>query len=208
MGKGTHEKTPELQALVESGMSSLDQAIHLHGDTRNSEVRSALALALWIQEVYVSAEGKRGLSSRQHDVHPRHGSLRGKPDPSQKLHVQMCLLRCRFFPTCNKSAGVSSTALRVGRAFVTNGHLARPQSHGQCSRAFFAAQFVWGAKRWLAYGYHFFVGDKEKAETAYEACVDYDPARVDCVVFLSRLYLAGECAVVRCRVPPACSARR
>lgn len=55
-------------------------------------------------------------------------------------------------------------------------------------------QFVWGSKRWLAYGYDFFIGDKEKAEAAYEACFDYDPARVDCLAFLSRLYLASECA--------------
>lgn len=61
------------------------------------------------------------------------------------------------------------------------------------SRALVATQLVWGSKRWLAYGYHFFTGDKEKAEAAYEACRDYDPARVDCVAFLSRLYLAGEC---------------
>eukprot|EP00752_Nemacystus_decipiens_P003054 g2831.t1 len=88
LGKGTHENTPELQALVTSGMSYLSQAIDLHGDTKNSE-------------------------------------------------------------------------------------------------------FVWGSKRWLAYGYHFFIGDSKKAEEAYEACLDYDPARVDCIVFLSRLYLAN-----------------
>eukprot|EP00903_Cladosiphon_okamuranus_P016556 g15273.t1 len=87
VGKGTHENTPELQALVAGGMSYLGQAIDLHGDMKNSEL-------------------------------------------------------------------------------------------------------VWGSKRWLAYGYHFFIGDKEKAEAAYEACLDYDPARVDCVAFLSRLYLA------------------
>lgn len=58
---------------------------------------------------------------------------------------------------------------------------------------------MWGSKRWLAYGYHFFIGDGEMAEAAYEACFDYDPARVDCVVFLSRLYLASECtAAVAC----------
>lgn len=42
MGKGTHENTPELQALVTSGMSYFGQAVDLHGDTKNSEVRSAL----------------------------------------------------------------------------------------------------------------------------------------------------------------------
>lgn len=53
-------------------------------------------------------------------------------------------------------------------------------------------QFMWGSKRWLAYGYHYFIGDVQKAEGAYKACIEYDPARIDCVIFLSRLYLTGE----------------
>ncbi|CAM9404102.1 unnamed protein product, partial [Pylaiella littoralis] len=86
IGKGTHEKTPELEALVASGMSYFNQAVDLHGGMKNSE-------------------------------------------------------------------------------------------------------FVWGSLRWLAYGYHYFVGDADKAKRAYEACIEYDPARVDCLVFLSRLHL-------------------
>lgn len=42
MGKGTHENTHELLALVTSGMSYLGRAIDLHGDAKNSEVRSGL----------------------------------------------------------------------------------------------------------------------------------------------------------------------
>lgn len=53
-------------------------------------------------------------------------------------------------------------------------------------------QFVWGSFRWLAYGYYYFLGDVDKAKGAYEDCIEYDTVRVDCVVFLSRLYLESE----------------
>lgn len=48
MGKGSHEKTPELEALVMSGMSYFGQTIDLHGDIENSEVRS-FCFALWME---------------------------------------------------------------------------------------------------------------------------------------------------------------
>lgn len=41
MGKGTHQKTPELEAMVNSGMSYFGQAVDLHRGTKNSEVRSS-----------------------------------------------------------------------------------------------------------------------------------------------------------------------
>lgn len=53
---------------------------------------------------------------------------------------------------------------------------------------------MWGSLRWLAYGYYYFVGDIDKAKEAYGDCIEYDTARVDCVVFLSRLYLESEWA--------------
>lgn len=62
----------------------------------------------------------------------------------------------------------------------------------QTPLCFSTTQFVWGSKRWLAYGYYYFIGDSERAKRAYEDCIEYDPARVDCVVFLSRLYLDSE----------------
>ncbi|CAM9588914.1 unnamed protein product, partial [Scytosiphon promiscuus] len=86
MGKGTHQKTPELEALVTSGMSYFRQAVDLHGEMENSEL-------------------------------------------------------------------------------------------------------VWGSKRWLAYGYQYFIGDAEEARAVYEDCIAYDPTRVDCTAFLSRLFL-------------------
>lgn len=49
MGKGTHENTPELQALVTSGMSYLSRAVDLHGDVKNSEVRPAFAWWIVVQ---------------------------------------------------------------------------------------------------------------------------------------------------------------
>lgn len=48
---------------------------------------------------------------------------------------------------------------------------------------------MWASKRWLSYGYHYFVGDSEEAEKMYKSCIEYDPARIDCLVFLSRLHL-------------------
>lgn len=46
IGKGTHEKTPELEALITSGMSCFGQAVDLHEDTERSEVRPS-PLRLW-----------------------------------------------------------------------------------------------------------------------------------------------------------------
>ncbi|CAN0301414.1 unnamed protein product [Ectocarpus sp. 12 AP-2014] len=86
LGKGTHKKTPELQAFIADGMSYFRQAVDLHGEIPNSEL-------------------------------------------------------------------------------------------------------VWGSKRWLSYGYHYFVGDNEEAEKMYQSCIEYDRARIDCLVFLSRLHL-------------------
>ncbi|CAN0082541.1 unnamed protein product, partial [Ectocarpus sp. 4 AP-2014] len=86
LGKGTHKKTPELQAFIADGMSYFRQAVDLHGEIPNSEL-------------------------------------------------------------------------------------------------------VWGSKRWLSYGYHYFVGDSEEAEKMYKSCIEYDRARIDCLVFLSRLHL-------------------
>ena len=45
----------------------------------------------------------------------------------------------------------------------------------------------------MAYGYHYFVGDAAEAEMWYRKCIDYDATRVDCEVFLSRLFLDSEC---------------
>ena len=43
IGKGTHEKTPELERLIDSGMSYLRQAVDLYGDQEGLEVRSTLS---------------------------------------------------------------------------------------------------------------------------------------------------------------------
>lgn len=51
---------------------------------------------------------------------------------------------------------------------------------------------MWSSIRWLAYGYHYFMGDTQEAERLYLQCIDYDPSRVDCIVFLSRVHLNSE----------------
>lgn len=49
-------------------------------------------------------------------------------------------------------------------------------------------QFVWSSIRWLAYSYHYFMGNSREAERWYHECIDYDPSRVDCIAFLSRVH--------------------
>ncbi|CAM9598808.1 unnamed protein product, partial [Laminaria digitata] len=49
-------------------------------------------------------------------------------------------------------------------------------------------QYVWSSIRWLAYGYHYFMADNQEAERLYLQCIDYDQGRVDCIIFLSRVY--------------------
>jgi len=46
----------------------------------------------------------------------------------------------------------------------------------------------WAAMRWLAYAYQNFRQVFEKSEYWYKRCVDFDPPRADCPVFLSKLY--------------------
>jgi len=47
---------------------------------------------------------------------------------------------------------------------------------------------TWAAMRWLAYAYQNFQVDFDKAQHWYTKCVDFDPERPDCPVFLSKLY--------------------
>jgi hypothetical protein len=46
----------------------------------------------------------------------------------------------------------------------------------------------WAAMRWVAYAYHNFLSAHDKAEYWYKRCVEFDPPRADCPVFLSKLY--------------------
>lgn len=42
IGKGTHERTPELQKLINDGTYYLHQAVDIHGDQGGLEVRECV----------------------------------------------------------------------------------------------------------------------------------------------------------------------
>ncbi len=48
-------------------------------------------------------------------------------------------------------------------------------------------EYVVGALRWLAYGYHFFLNKPKESVAAYKDCLELDPKHHDCRIFLSHL---------------------
>jgi len=68
------------------------------------------------------------------------------------------------------------------------GYLERRLADHHVSNEAVPSEETWAAMRWLAYAYQNFRQNSQKAEYWYQRCVDFDPARADCPVFLAKLY--------------------
>jgi len=49
-------------------------------------------------------------------------------------------------------------------------------------------ELSWASMRWLAHSFHFYKKDFVEAEKWYQACTNFDGRRVDCSVYLAKLY--------------------